>query len=51
MKKKIFPTYIVTFWSLYNLFLHFHKKRLKILKKVLSKNALESLPQINSSYR
>jgi hypothetical protein len=32
--KKIFPAYKVTFWSLYNLFLHFRKKRLKILKNV-----------------
>jgi hypothetical protein len=48
--KKIFPAYIVTFWSLYNLFLHFRKKRLKILKNVLSKNVLESHPQINTSY-
>jgi hypothetical protein len=49
--KKIFPAYIVTFWSLYNLLLHFRKKRLKILKNVLSKNFLELLPQIYSSYR
>jgi hypothetical protein len=49
--KKIFPSYIVTFWSLYNHFLHFRKKRHKILKNVLSKNVLELLSQINSSYR
>jgi hypothetical protein len=32
-------------------FLHFLKKRLKILKNVSSKNVLVSIPQNNSSHR
>jgi hypothetical protein len=43
--------YLLVSDSLHNLFLHFRKKRLKMLKNVFSKNVLELLPQINSSYR